>query len=113
MKKENDWKQRLGMVYSTNPEFQYETEEIEDAETLPINKQKLRVVIDKRNRKGKTVTLVLGFIGKDEDLKELAKALKTHCGTGGSVKDHEIIIQGDVRTKIIDFLQKKGYTNIR
>lgn len=105
----NDWKSRLGVVYSTNPDFNYENEKSEETDTLPPEKQKLTVILDKKNRKGKSVTLVTGFIGKEEDLKELGKFLKTKCGVGGSVKDGEILVQGDFREKVIDLLKKKHY----
>lgn len=104
-----DWKERLNVVYSTNPDFKYETEEEEQVETLPKKDQRLRVERDKKNRKGKEVTLVTGFVGTEDDLKELGKMLKTKCGVGGSVKEGEIIIQGDFRVKIGDILQKEGY----
>ena len=109
----NDWKSRLGMVYSTNPDFQFETEEEEEVETLPKNQQKLRIRIEKNGRKGKTVTLITNFIGKEEDLKELGKMLKTKLCTGGSTKDGEIIIQGDVKVKVIDLLKAEGYSNTK
>lgn len=113
MKKENDWKSRLNVVYSTNPDFRYESEEIEEAETLPKEKQLLRVMLDKKNRNGKSVTLVTGFVGTENDLKELGKLLKTKCGVGGSVKEHEILIQGDWREKIVIILQQDGYIKAR
>jgi translation initiation factor 1 len=91
----NDWKKRLGLVYSTNPDVQYETTEVEEPETLPKNQQKLRVRIERSGRNGKTVTLISGFIGKSEDLKDLSRAIKTKLSTGGSMKDNDIIIQGD------------------
>ena len=97
--KDNDWKSRLGVVYSTNPDFQYETASEAEAETLPPAKQRLIVGIDRRNRGGKQVTLVTGFVGKADDLKELGKTLKTRCGVGGTAKDGEITIQGDLRDK--------------
>ena len=109
----NDWKNRLGMVYSTNPDFQFQTEEEEIVETLPKNQQKLRIKIEKNGRKGKTVTLITGFVGTEEDLKELGKALKTRLCTGGSTKDGEIIIQGDVKLKVIDLLKTEGYNNTK
>ncbi len=106
----NDHKSRLGVVYSTNPEFNYQSDfSDETIETLPPNKQKLIVGIDRRNRGGKQVTLVSGFVGKEEDLISLGKTLKTKCGTGGTAKDGEIIIQGDFRDKIITTLQSLGY----
>lgn len=97
-----------GIVYSTNPNYNFR-EEKEEITTLPPQQQNLRVMLDKKQRGGKQVTLVTGFIGNDEDLESLGKTLKTKCGTGGSVKDGEIIIQGDNRSKILDFLIKAGY----
>ncbi|MGN0188710.1 MAG: translation initiation factor [Candidatus Cryptobacteroides sp.] len=107
---DNDWKKRLGVVYSTNPDFNFveETSEIQ-ASTLPPEKQRLIVGIDRRNRGGKQVTLVSGFVGTEDDLAALGKVLKTACGTGGSAKDGEIIIQGDFRDKVVKLLQSKGY----
>ena len=107
--KENDWKSRLGVVYSTNPDFQYETVSETEAETLPPAKQRLIVGIDRRNRGGKQVTLVTGFVGKADDLKELGKILKTKCGVGGTAKDGEITIQGDLRDKVVALLKEMGY----
>tara|TARA_Y100000766_G_C18893665_1_gene599841 strand:+ start:964 stop:1308 length:345 start_codon:yes stop_codon:yes gene_type:complete len=104
-----DWKDRLGTVYSTNPDFNYEEIEGEDKDTLPPQKQKLYVSLDKRNRKGKAVSLVEGFIGTEKDIKNLGKMLKSKCGVGGSVKEGEILIQGDFRNKIVELLQKEGY----
>ncbi len=106
---ENDWKSRLGVVYSTNPDFQYQTEGQQEEETLPPAKQRLIVGIDRRNRGGKQVTLVSGFVGKAEDLKELGRVLKTKLGVGGSAKDGEITIQGDFRDKVVSILQQMGY----
>ena len=107
--KDSDWKARLGVVYSTNPDFQYETDEVAEAETLPPAKQRLIVAIDRRNRGGKQVTLVTGFVGKADDLKALGKTLKTCCGVGGTAKDGEITIQGDFRDKVVALLKEMGY----
>ena len=107
--KNNDWKERLNIVYSTNPDFNYEYEQDNEADTLAPEKQNLRVVLDSKQRKGKTVTLVQGFIGTENDLKELTKLLKNKCGTGGSVKDGEIIIQGEVREKVLTILRANKY----
>ena len=110
----NDWKDRLNVVYSTNPDFSYESDSDEAvAETLPLNQQPLRVGIERKNRGGKVVTLVTGFVGSDEALKELGKFLKTKCGVGGSAKDGEIVIQGDLKVKVIDLLLKAGYTHTK
>lgn len=109
MKKNNDWKDRLNIVYSTNPDFKFEVDEEEEVETLPPAKQQLRVSLDKRNRNGKSVTLVTGFVGSADDLHSLAKRLKTKCGVGGSDKDGEILIQGDFRQKVLDLLLTDGY----
>ncbi|MFT7344170.1 MAG: translation initiation factor 1 [Lentimonas sp.] len=102
-------KNRINLVYSTNPNFEYQDEEQEQQETLNESQQKLYVSIDKKNRGGKEVTLIEGFIGDPEDLKDLGKTLKSKCGVGGSAKDGEIIIQGNFRDKIIEILQKDGY----
>ena len=108
--KGNDWKSRLGMVYSTNPDFAFDNGTPEEAETLPNASQKLRVAIERKNRGGKTVTVVKGFVGQEADLKELGRLLKAKCGTGGTVKDGEILIQGERKEKIIALLQAEGYT---
>lgn len=96
------------IVYSTDPDFVYDNEE-EEIPIVPPEQQNLRISLDKKQRKGKKVTLITGFQGPDEALKELAKALKIQCGAGGSAKDGEILIQGDFRTKVRDLLEKKGY----
>ena len=107
---QQDWKNRLGVVYSTNPDFQYQTEQqAPGAETLPPQKQRLTVRIDRRKRAGKQVTLVEGFTGRDEDLAALARKLKTSCGVGGTAKDGEITIQGDLRDKLVALLSGMGY----
>lgn len=109
MKPDNDWKQRLGVVYSTDPNFNYATEETAEAETLEPSTQRLTVTIDRRNRGGKQVTLVSGFVGTQEDLAALGKTLKVKCGVGGSAKDGEITIQGDLRDKVTELLRNMGY----
>ena len=106
--KDNDWKSRLGMVYSTNPDFAYETEEEQEEETLPKERQRLRVAIEKKNRGGKTVTVVKGFVGTETDLKDLGKLLKTKCGVGGAVKEGEILIQGEWRDRLVSLLKQEG-----
>lgn len=111
--KNNDWKDRLNVVYSTNPDFRYETNDQEESNMLPKEKQILHVRLDKRNRGGKKVTLITGFTGKEADLISLGKLLKTKCGVGGSAKNNEIIIQGDFRTQIYEILQKEGYIKTR
>ena len=111
--KNNDWKDRLNVVYSTNPDYQYENIGEEEAETLPKNQQKLRISMEKKGRGGKTVTLVRGFVGTEDDLKELGKLLKTKCGVGGSAKEGEIIIQGDFKQRIIELLKAEGYTQTK
>ena len=100
---------RIGVVYSTNPDFEYEEIEELEEETLPNNQQKLYVQLDKKQRAGKQVTLVTGFVGKREDLERLGKESKNKCGVGGSVKDNEILLQGDFRQKVIDYLIQKDY----
>ena len=102
-------KNRINIVYSTNPNFNYDQEEEQSQETLSNNQQRLYVSIDRKNRGGKEVTLIEGFIGDTEDAKELGKILKTKCGVGGSVKDNEIIIQGNFKEKVFLELQKLGY----
>ena len=107
--KKNDWKKREGVVYSTSNEFDYEYQKNEEAATLPPQQQNLKVFLDKNGRAGKQVTLVTGFIGSTTDIETLTKTLKSKCGVGGSFKDGEIIIQGDVRDKVITVLVKEGY----
>jgi translation initiation factor 1 len=102
-------KDRINIVYSTNPNFSYQTEPDEEPETLPPGQQQLKIMLDKKARAGKQVTLITGFIGKSEDLESLAKMLKNQCGSGGSAKDNEMLVQGDHRDKILAFLTSKGY----
>ncbi|MBR2331659.1 MAG: translation initiation factor [Alistipes sp.] len=97
------------MVYSTNPDFEYTVQESEQAVTLPPEKQNLRVWLDRKQRGGKQVTLVKGFVGSEEDLSELGRMLKSRCGVGGSAKDGEIIIQGDHRDRVVELLIAAGY----
>ncbi len=107
-KRNNDWKKRAGVVYSTNDDFEFDHSE-GDLETLPPSEQKLKVMLDKKARGGKQVTLISGFVGQEEDLKDLGKTLKSKCGVGGSAKDGEIIIQGDHRDKVLEILLKLKY----
>ncbi len=109
MKDGNDWKQRLGVVYSTNPDFEYSKEGAEEEETLEPSRQRLVVSIDRRNRSGKQVTLVSGFTGTQEDLAALGRTLKVKCGVGGSAKDGQITIQGDFRDRVTALLKELGY----
>lgn len=109
MSKKNDWKKRDGVVYSTSSDFEYNYQQNEEAETLPPQQQNLKVALDKSGRAGKQVTLVSGFVGGAADLDTLTKMIKTKCGVGGSAKDGEILIQGDVRDKVVQILQKEGY----
>ena len=104
----NDWKSRLGMVYSTDPDFRYTTDEVEEPETLPPDKQTLRVWLDRKQRAGRVVTLVRGFRGTAADLEALGRMLKQRCGVGGSVKEGEIIVQGDHRDRIVEILNEAG-----
>lgn len=101
-----------GFVYSTDPDFSFHNAE-ENPDTLVPDQQKLRIWLETKNRGGKAATLVSGFIGNEDDLKELGKKLKNFCGTGGSVKDKEILIQGDQRDKILQWLLKEGYTQTK
>jgi len=109
MSKKNDWKKREGVVYSTESNFNFSYQQNEEAATLPPQQQNLKVLLDKNGRAGKQVTVVTGFIGGAADLESLTKILKTKCGVGGSSKDGEILIQGDVRDKVVLILQKEGY----
>ena len=113
MAKDNDWKSRLGVVFSTNPDFKYETESEETVQTLEPSRQKLIVGIDRKGRAGKQVTLVSGFVGTSDDLAELGRALKVKCGVGGTAKDGVITIQGDFRDRIVGLLKEMGYTKAK
>ena len=107
--KKNDWKKREGVVYSTDPNFSFQPASSDEAATLPPSQQNLRVFLDKSGRAGKQVTIVSGFVGTPADIGSLTKILKTKCGAGGSAKDAEIVIQGDVRDKLVQVLSQAGY----
>jgi translation initiation factor 1 len=109
MAKKNDWKKREGVVYSTESDFNYSYQRGAEAETLPPHQQNLIVSLDKSGRAGKQVTIVTGFTGTANDLESLGKLLKSRCGVGGSVKDREVLIQGDLRDKVVQILQTEGY----
>jgi translation initiation factor 1 len=102
-------KRRAGVVYSTDPDYQYNEYGDASPETLAPSQQNLRVLLDKKSRGGKKVTLVSGFVGTDDDIKVLGKTLKSHCGVGGSIKDGEILIQGDFVERVVELLTKDGY----
>ena len=106
---DNDWKKRLGVVFSTNPDFDYQEEAKAEPATIEPSKQNLIVSIDRKGRGGKQVTLVSGFIGTANDLSELGRTLKVKCGVGGSAKDGEITIQGDFRDRVVSLLKDMGY----
>ena len=109
----NKSKHYTGVVYSTNRDYEYQKEEKPEQQTLPNQQQQLRVRIEKNHRGGKTVTIVDGFAGKDVDLEELGKALKQKCGTGGSVKDGIILVQGEMKMRVVKLLIEMGYKNSR
>ncbi|AHF16753.1 translation initiation factor [Niabella soli] len=101
-----------GFVYSTNPDFKFQPE-ADQSDTLPPAQQRLRIQLETKHRGGKTASILIGFVGKEEDLQDLGKKLKSFCGTGGSAKDGEIIIQGDHRDKVLQWLLKNGYTQTK
>lgn len=105
----NDWKSRLGMVYSTNADFEYTSGESEEQSTIEPSKQDLRVWLDRKQRGGKVATIVKGFVGSQDDLDDLARMLKTKCGVGGAAKNGEVIVQGDHRDRVVEILTKSGY----
>lgn len=109
----NDWKKRIGILYSTNQDYKYDYDQEEEVETLVKDKQPLRVSIDKKNRNGKEVTLVSGFVGKEEDIQELCRNLKKKLGIGGSVKEGTIVLQGNQREKTTEILRALGYDKTR
>lgn len=113
MSNDNDWKSRLNIVYSTNPDYKYDEGEEDEVPASPKEKQQVRVKLDRRNRGGKTVTLITGVEGSDDEIAALAAKLKSKIGTGGSAKDGEIIIQGDFRNRVQELLVKEGYTKSR
>jgi translation initiation factor 1 len=108
-----DRKKRVGVVYSTNPDFEYSDDSQEETEILPNNQQRLRLSMERAGRGGKTVTLVKGYVGSEEDINALCKLLKQKCGVGGSVKGGEIIIQGDHRQRLVEILKNEGYTQTK
>jgi translation initiation factor 1 len=109
MSKKNEWKNRDGVVYSTSSDFQFNYHQDQNQTTLPPRQQNLKVLLDKNGRAGKQVTLVTGFVGTVDDLEKLTKLLKTKCGVGGSCKEGQVLIQGDLRVKIVEILIKEGY----
>lgn len=110
---DNDWKKRLGVVFSTNPDFAYTEEAADEPATIEPSRQNLKVTIDRKGRAGKQVTLVTGFVGTADDLSELGRALKVKCGVGGSAKDGEIAIQGDFRDRVTALLKEMGYVRTK
>ncbi|NRB64428.1 MAG: translation initiation factor [Saprospiraceae bacterium] len=112
MSKKNK-KKRVGVVYSTNPDYDYDYSSNDEQESIMPDQQKLRVAIDRKQRKGKEVTLITGFIGPEDELKALGKLLKSKCGVGGSVKEGEIIIQGNQRDKVVGILLDEGFKHTK
>ncbi|MFO8023191.1 MAG: translation initiation factor [Perlabentimonas sp.] len=108
-----DWKDKLKFAYSTNPDFKPEVDVDNEESSVDAKNQRLRIGLEKKHRGGKTVSIILGFEGPESELKELGRFLKSKCGVGGSVKDGEIIIQGDFRDRIINLLQEKGYKDVK
>lgn len=106
-------KKRVGVVYSTNPDFAYSDDAVTEVPTLPDNQQKLRLSMERTGRGGKTVTIVRGFVGANDDIEALCRLLKQKCGVGGSVKEGEIIIQGDHRQRLIEILKQEGYSQTK
>lgn len=109
MAKKNDWKKRDGIVYSTESDFSYSYQGENEQQTLPPQQQSLKISLDKSGRAGKQVTIVSGFVGTSGDLETLGKLVKSKCGVGGSVKNGEVLIQGDLRDKVVQVLQAAGY----
>ncbi len=112
MSKKN-YKRIIGTVYSTNPDYEYEYESKQEATTLPPQQQKLKVMHDRKKRRGKTVTLVTGFVGTNDDLKDLGKKLKSKCGVGGTAKEGEIMVQGEFKKRVHDLLKEMGYSQTK
>lgn len=113
MAKNNQWKNLGGLVFSTDANYQPPEEDGDDLDPLEPSEHRLRILLDRKQRRGKSVTLITDFEGTDDEIKTLAKELKSHCGVGGSVKDWEILIQGDQRDKVLKYLLKKGYSQTK
>ena len=111
--KDHDWKKRHGVVFSTASDYAYQTDAEEEVQTLEAKVQKLRVRIEKNGRGGKTVTIVSGFVGSEDNLRELGKVLKSKCGVGGSAKDGEVLVQGDFKQRVIEILRAMGYSQTK